>query len=42
MSESRAGWYPDPSGDPSKLRYWDGSQWTDDYADSPSSAPGTG
>lgn len=31
-----------PSGDPSKLRYWDGSQWTDDYADSPSSAPGTG
>lgn len=39
MSESRAGWYPDPSGDPSKLRYWDGSQWTDDYADSPSSAP---
>lgn len=38
MSESRAGWYPDPSGDPSKLRYWDGTQWTDDYADSPSCA----
>ena len=38
MSESRAGWYPDPSGDPSKLRYWDGTQWTDDYADSPTCA----
>ncbi|MEI3376913.1 MAG: DUF2510 domain-containing protein [Coriobacteriales bacterium] len=41
MSESRAGWYPDPSGNPSKLRYWDGSQWTDDYADSPSNAQDT-
>lgn len=38
MSESRAGWYPDPSGNPSKLRYWDGNQWTNDYADSPSGA----
>lgn len=41
MSESRAGWYPDPSGDPSKLRYWDGTQWTDSYADSPSYAQST-
>ena len=38
MSESRAGWYPDPSGDQSRLRYWDGSQWTNDYADSPASS----
>lgn len=38
MSESRAGWYPDPSGDQSKLRYWDGNQWTEDYADSPASS----
>lgn len=38
MSESRAGWYPDPSGDQSKLRYWDGTQWTDNYADSPTGA----
>lgn len=38
MSESRAGWYPDPSGDQSKLRYWDGEKWTDDFADSPSAA----
>jgi heat shock protein HtpX len=22
------GWYPDPSGDPSRLRYWDGQAWT--------------
>lgn len=25
------GWYPHPS-DPSKQKYWDGSQWTDDEA----------
>jgi hypothetical protein len=24
----KAGWYPDPTGD-SRLRYWDGSDWTD-------------
>ena len=28
MSDNPAGWYPDPSGDPNLLRYWDGSQWT--------------
>jgi heat shock protein HtpX len=22
------GWYPDPSGDPAQLRYWDGRGWT--------------
>ena len=33
MSEVQAGWYPDPSGDASKLRYWDGQSWTDQYAD---------
>lgn len=35
MSESRAGWYPDPAGDESRLRYWDGENWTDRYVDSP-------
>lgn len=33
MSEHLAGWYPDPSGDASKLRYWDGTRWTDHYTD---------
>lgn len=29
MSNTEPGWYPDPSGDDSFLRYWDGSAWTD-------------
>lgn len=33
MADQQAGWYPDPSGDTSKLRYWNGAQWTDDYSD---------
>ena len=33
MTELQAGWFADPSGDASKLRYWDGTQWTDHYAD---------
>lgn len=33
MAEQQAGWYPDPSGDVSKLRYWDGLQWTNDFTD---------
>ena len=37
-----AGWYPDPSGDPSKLRYWDGMQWTNDFADAQPSQPAAG
>lgn len=23
-----AGWFPDPSGDPDRVRYWDGGRWT--------------
>lgn len=34
MANAEAGWYPDPSGDITKLRYWDGMQWTDSYAPS--------
>lgn len=30
-----AGWYPDPEGDTSRLRYWDGTQWTDNYTPHP-------
>ena len=32
MADQQAGWYPDPAGDATKLRYWDGTQWTNDYA----------
>jgi uncharacterized protein (AIM24 family) len=32
-----AGWYLDPGGDPQTLRYWDGSQWTDQVQ--PAAAP---
>lgn len=32
MSSHQAGWYPDPSGDASRLRYWNGTQWTNDYS----------
>lgn len=43
MSTSPAGWYPDPSGNTSKLRYWDGFQWTDFYQDTAASpVSGTG
>ena len=34
-----AGWYPDPEGDTSRLRYWDGTQWTDNYTPIPTAAP---
>ena len=27
----QAGWYADPSGDATRLRYWDGAQWTDQH-----------
>ena len=30
-----AGWYPDPAGSP-RTRWWDGSQWTDTFADAQS------
>lgn len=33
-----AGWYPDPAGDP-RPRWWDGAQWTDQYAEPYSQRP---
>lgn len=33
MTSSQPGWYPDPAGDTTKLRYWDGMQWTDSLTD---------
>ncbi|MEE6272275.1 DUF2510 domain-containing protein [Georgenia sp. MJ206] len=38
MSNPIAGWYPDPSGDPSRLRYWDGGTWTEHFAEARPSA----
>ena len=29
MSDAAAGWYPDPSGQPGVIRYWDGRRWTE-------------
>ncbi|QTU84090.1 DUF2510 domain-containing protein [Xiamenia xianingshaonis] len=41
MGNPQAGWYPDPSGDVTKLRYWDGLQWTDNFTDAAvQTAPG--
>ena len=36
------GWYPDPSGQPGRYRYWDGSRWSAETTDDPTRpyAPG--
>jgi hypothetical protein len=39
MSGPAAGWYPDPSGEPNKVRYWNGTDWTEQVQDSPTSNP---
>ncbi len=38
MTNAQPGWYPDPSGDATKLRYYDGTRWTDDYTANPQQA----
>lgn len=35
MTAPIAGWYADPAGDATKLRYWDGAKWTDSVMDAP-------
>ena len=35
MTNAQPGWYPDPSGDVTKLRYFDGHLWTNDYTANP-------
>ncbi|MDT0200565.1 DUF2510 domain-containing protein [Nocardioides sp. AE5] len=38
---SASGWYPDPSGEPNRFRYWDGSAWSSETTADPNSpAPG--
>jgi hypothetical protein len=32
-----AGWYADPSGDTTKLRYWNGAEWTEQTSDATAS-----
>ena len=45
-NQTPAGWYPDPSGDTTKMRYWDGNAWTNDFQDiqagAQANAPATG
>ncbi|MGI6032168.1 MAG: DUF2510 domain-containing protein [Coriobacteriales bacterium] len=33
MTQAAPGWYPDPSGDLTRQRFWDGDEWTDHYRD---------
>lgn len=39
---SRAGWYPDPGGQPGKFRYWTGTSWSASITDNPNQAAPTG
>ncbi|MEV0232566.1 DUF2510 domain-containing protein [Nonomuraea sp. NPDC050786] len=42
MTQTPAGWYPDPYGEP-QLRWWDGNQWTDAvHAQQPGPGPQPG
>lgn len=41
MTSQNAGWYPDPSGNLSQLRYWDGYQWTNDFINAQAALPQT-
>ena len=32
-NQTPAGWYADPAGDQTKMRFWDGQSWTDQFTD---------
>lgn len=36
---SKAGWYPDPGGQPGMFRWWDGTQWTPTLTPNPYAPP---
>ena len=38
-NQTPAGWYADPAGDPTKIRYWDGQNWTEQLKDANAAAP---
>lgn len=42
MTNPIAGWYPDPAGDSSKLRWWDGERWTSHTTPVPGSSSDAG
>lgn len=40
MTNAQPGWYPDPAGDTTRLRFFDGVQWTDQYTTNPQQPAG--
>ncbi len=41
MSNPPAGWYPDPTGQPNTIRWWNGKQWTNRTEEEPAAEVGS-
>src|SRR5215212_5635652 len=41
MSNPPAGWYPDPTGQPNTIRWWNGKQWTNRTEQEPADEAGS-
>ena len=39
QGQAQPGWYPDPSGPPGQMRWWDGTRWTEHLQPAPGAAP---